>query len=195
MKIIGLTGNIGSGKSIVSRIFSVLGIPVYHADEESKKLFQHNEIRQSLREIFGDVFDISGQVDRKKLATIVFSDPALLSKLNNLLHPLVREDFRAWVNARRDSVYVIQEAAIIFESGFANEFDKIIHVACPAEIAIERVMNRDHVSREEVVRRRASQMDEKEKAALADFIILNDGLHMVIPQVLSLHDQLLKGSA
>ncbi len=195
MKVIGLTGNIGSGKSMVSKIFTIIGIPVYHADAESKKLLLRDGVKDSLHEIFGDVFDEAGQVNRKKIAALVFSDAALLARLNGLLHPLVREDFHQWLKVQQGKKYVIQEAAIIFESGFAKEFDKIIHVACPLETAIERVMLRDHVTREEVIRRSSSQMAEKEKAARADFIILNDGLHRVIPQVLSLHEQLLKSSS
>lgn len=195
MKVIGLTGNIGSGKSIVSNIFEVLKVPVYHADAESKKLLQNDDVKSSVRSIFKNVYDENGQVDRKKLATIVFNDQNLLLRLNEILHPLVRENFHQWLRSKTEHPYVLNEAAIIFESGFENEFNNIVLVTCPQEIAIERVIKRDNVTREEVLRRIHTQMPEEKKAALADFLILNDGLHQVIPQVLDLHKRFLKSSS
>ncbi|MEI6456382.1 MAG: dephospho-CoA kinase [bacterium] len=187
----GLTGNIGSGKTMVSSIFNVLGIPVYHADQESKKFLGDDAVRRRILEFFGQkVFTGEGEIDRKALAGIVFNDAAALRKLNDILHPLVRDDFREWTS-HRSGCYVIHEAAVIIESGFRNEFDQIIHVSCPAGIAIDRVTLRDSVSRDEVLRRMQFQMEDEKKAALSDFVIRNDGSEMVIPQVLAIHHKLL----
>jgi dephospho-CoA kinase len=191
--IAGLTGNIGSGKTLVSEIFSVLGIPVYHADSESRKFLGEDAVREEISRLFGvSVLTEENLINRKALAGIVFNNPAALAKLNGILHPLVRDDFRQWA-ARQKASYVLQEAAIIIESGFRNEFDKIIHVSCPPETAILRVMERDKVGREEVLRRMKFQMEDKEKAALSDFVIRNDGSELLIPQVLAIHQELLKG--
>jgi len=189
----GLTGNIGSGKTLVSSIFSFLGIPVYHADTESKRFLDDEHVKQNISKLFGPkVLAPENTIDRKALASVVFNDPVALSKLNAILHPLVKEDFRQWAQRQR-SCYVIHEAAIIIESGFRNEFGKIIHVSCPAETAIIRVMERDKVSREEVLRRMKFQMEDEKKAALSDFVIRNDGSELLIPQVLAIHQELLKG--
>lgn len=192
MQVIGLTGNIGSGKSTVARVFSRLGIPVYHADAESRKFLSEESVIYRIRESFGDVFEADGTVDRKKVASVVFSDSSKLSLLNSILHPLVREDFRKWISLMNDVPYVIQEAAIIFESGFRNEFSKVIHVSCPVDEAYQRVIRRDGLSLEQVKQRAAFQMDEKEKAAISDFVIINDGHNLVIPQVLEVHRRILE---
>jgi len=191
MKTVGLTGNMGSGKSIVSGIFTVLGVPVFHADEESKKLLVNDQIKESIRKEFGpSVFGSNAEVDRRKLAEIVFSDALSLKKLNQILHPLVRENFREWVSRQNDRYYVLHEAAIIFESGFEGEFDKIIHVSCPAELAVARVTGRDNLDRDEIIKRMRFQMQDEKKAALSDFVIRNDGSQLIIPQVLSIHKSL-----
>jgi dephospho-CoA kinase len=193
MKTVGLTGNMGSGKSFISSIFALLGVPVYHADQESKGLLQDDTVKEMLRKVFGTaVFTGDGEVDRKNLAGIVFSDASSLKTLNSILHPLVKENFREWVSLQHEARYVIHEAAIILESGFQGEFDRIIHVACPKEIAIARVMERDYIGREEILKRMQFQMEDKKKAALSDFVIRNDGSEMVIPQVLAVHQALLK---
>lgn len=192
LKIIGLTGNIGSGKSTVSVIFQKLGIPVYHADLETRKLYDLPDVKEQVIRLFGKVYQDNGKLNTRLLASIVFADPEKIQMLNDLLHPMVRKDFRNWCRLQEEQTYVIQEAAIIFESGFRNEFDKIIHVSCPPETAYKRVMLRDSVERDIVVQRSRFQMDEKEKAALSDYIILNDGFHLVIPQVLAIHRQILE---
>lgn len=193
---VGLTGNIGSGKTWVSRIFVALGIPVYHADAASKKFLESPEVIRSLKSLFGPtVLDAGGSVDRAALAGLVFSDRASLQELNNLLHPLVREDARKWSGKHKDHPYLIHEAAIIFESGFRNEYDAVIHVSCPKDTAILRVTERDGVTREEVLSRMQFQMEDEKKAALSDFVIRNDGSEMLVPQVLEIHRQLLERSA
>jgi len=191
-----LTGNMGSGKSIVSAIFNILGIPVYHADLESRKLFENNNIKVLIRDAFGSgVFTGNGEIDRKILARIVFSDAVKLNTLNSILHPLVKENFREWVDRQCYSPYIIHEAAIIFESGFQCEFDRIVHVACPKEIAIARVIERDHAERKDILKRMQFQMDDDRKATLSDFVIRNDGTEMLIPQVLAIHQSLSENSA
>ncbi len=190
---VGLTGNIGSGKSLVAKIFSTLGIQLYHADQESKKLLEVPQIRSGIVKIFGpEILFPSGEIDRKKLGSIVFSDPVLLNSLNSLLHPLVMKDFDEWCTTQQKQQYIIQEAAIIFESGYKDKFDKIIHISCPREVSIERVIRRDKVNREDVLKRMQFQFEDSKKAAMSDYVIRNDGSEMIIPQVLPIHQQLLK---
>lgn len=193
---VGLTGNIGSGKSTVAGIFKVFGIPVFHADEEAKKCYYDPELRRKLAHQFGNqILDSGGAVDRKALAAIVFNDPASLGYLNSVVHPLVGKAFTKWMKAQTKASYIIHEAAIIFESGLKGSFDRIIHVSCPKEIAISRVMKRDGADGNSVLRRMQFQMPDEEKARMADFVILNDGSTLVIPQVCSIHSMLSKISA
>lgn len=190
MLIVGLTGNIGSGKSTVAEIFRILGIPVFHADSASKKHLANPEVIQMIIREFGStVLKPDGQIDNASLATQAFRDPESIRKLNSILHPLVVEDFRLWA-LTTETPYVIQEAAIIHESGLADMFHKIIHVACPQETAISRVCLRDNVDPDVVHQRMRHQFPEERKAALSDFIIRNDGSTLVIPQVLALHQKL-----
>ena len=190
---VGLTGNIGSGKSLVAKIFSTLGIQLYHADQESKKLLEVPQIRSGIVKIFGpEILFPSGEIDRKKLGSIVFSDPVLLNSLNSLLHPLVMKDFAEWCNSQQNQQYIILEAAIILESGYQDQFDKIIHVSCSQEVAIERVMQRDKVSREDVLKRMQFQIEDSKKADMSDYVIRNNGSELIIPQVLSIHRQLMQ---
>ena len=188
---VGLTGNIGSGKSLVSEIFTIIGVPVYHADQESKKILGDPFLKEKILSIFGEkAFASSGEIDRHALASIVFSDGKKLVALDSILHPLVIDDFMQWCGTFQEHPYIIQEAAIIFESGFAGLFDRIIHVSCPKDIAIGRVMKRDGVDGEWVLQRMRFQMEDAEKASRSDFVIRNDGSEMIIPQILSIHEQL-----
>lgn len=188
MRRIGLTGNIGSGKSIVSEIFSILGIPVYHADEQSRKFLMEPEVKARLRELFGEaIFPSGNEVDRRELAKIVFTDVRSLKSLNSILHPLVLDDYKKWCELYNDANYTVHEAAIIYESGIAGLFDKIIHVSCPEETAVRRVIKRDGMDAGSVAMRMRFQMEDGKKAKLADYVIVNDGLELIIPQVLSVH--------
>lgn len=190
---VGLTGNIGSGKSLVSEMFLIYGVPVYKADLESKKFLGEPFVKEQILRLFGEeVLSASGDIDREVLARRVFSDGEALAALNGILHPLVLDDFTSWCEAYAEKPYIIQEAAIIFESGIADLFDKIIHVSCPKEIAIERVMQRDGMNRDHVLQRMSFQMEDEQKAAQADFVIQNDGNKMIIPQVISIHEKLLE---
>jgi dephospho-CoA kinase len=189
---IGLTGNIGSGKSIVSSIFSVLGIPVFNADSVSATFLLRRDVKTAIVRIFGsDFLTSSGEIDRRKLGEIVFSDSASLRTLNSILHPLVMKEFNDWCISKQNVPYLIMEAAIIFESGIRHVFDKVIHVSCPVETAIDRVILRDGISREDILKRMQFQLPDQEKISLSDFVIKNDETELVIPQVLSIHRQIL----
>jgi dephospho-CoA kinase len=192
---VGLTGNIGSGKSVVSRIFSTLGIPVYHADEESKKFLGRPDVIREVAALFGPaILTESGAVKRKALASVVFGDPVALSRLNSILHPLVKDGAREWAALYAERPYVIHEAAIIFESGFRQEYDRIIYITCPKETAIARVMERDGVKREDVLGRLRFQWEDEVKMKESDFVIVNDGVAPLLPQVLEIHDILIRNS-
>ncbi|MEI7980750.1 MAG: dephospho-CoA kinase [Bacteroidota bacterium] len=193
---IGLTGNIGSGKTMVAGIFSVLGIAVYHADEESKKFLNDPQVKNTLLRYFGySILTMSGEINKRSLASLAFTDQDALLRLNSIMHPLVMKDFHEWTHDKLSQPYLIQEAAIIIESGLRLEFDKIIHVSCPRETAIKRVVKRDGIDVNSVLRRMQFQMADDEKAAVSDFVIRNSGSEMVIPQVLAIHRRLSEGTA
>jgi len=189
---VGLTGNIGSGKSTVARIFETLGVPVYHADEEAKKFLKEKKIQIAIKKKFGDSVFSGSTIDRKKLASAVFGDKDAMAFLNSLIHPGVREDLKVWFDHHVQYSYVIQEAAILFESGFYREFDKIITVAAPVELAIQRVMHRDGTGKEEIEKRMHHQWALDRKIELSQYVIYNDEDHLVIPQVLAIHNELSK---
>jgi dephospho-CoA kinase len=185
---VGLTGNIGSGKSIVSQVFETLGVPVYHSDDKAKYILDEPETRVELQNLFGSaIFDPSGKTDRKKIAEIVFNNSAKLAALNNIIHPSVIKDFQTWILQQQSASYVIMESAILFETGYADLFDKIIVVTAPENIRIDRVMKRDKIKEEEIIKRIQNQMPEADKTAKADFLIVNDNGQLVIPQVLKIH--------
>ncbi len=187
---IGLTGNIGSGKSLVCQVFEKLGVPIFNADSEAKKILDSSVLRPKLLATFGsDIEDLDNNIiDRKKLAAIVFTDKEALSKLNALIHPQLRVEFKNWCLQHEKENYVIQEAAILFENGFADLFDKTIVVAAPKNIRLQRVMERDGASEAAVLARMENQWSDSKKEAAADFIIYNDGQELVLPQVLKLHE-------
>jgi dephospho-CoA kinase len=190
---IGLTGNIGSGKTMISGVFATLGLPVYKADEASRKLLEDPEVKNEILKQFGyGILTNDREINRRSLATIVFTDPLALQVLNSILHPRVILDFRNWAAHQADKPYLIMEAAIIFESGYNAECDFIIHVSCPKEIAIDRVIKRDRTDGNSVLQRMQFQLEDEEKTRLAHFVIRNDGTELVIPQVLSIHQKLLK---
>lgn len=191
---VGITGGIGSGKTTVCRVFALLGIPVYYADEAAKELMQtHPAILAGLRELFGEeAFDAAGAPDRKKIAALVFHDKEKLAKLNALVHPLVRKHFDDWLEAQAGAPYTLKEAAILFESGTYEQMDKIITVAAPVEIRIERVINRDKVTADDVRKRLANQMSDEEKIKRSDYVIFNDDHDLLLPQVLKIHEELLR---
>jgi dephospho-CoA kinase len=189
---VGLTGNIGSGKTVVAQVFSKLGVPVFFADTEARKLYNNEEIRIKIKEIFGNkVFSASGQVLTPMLAEIVFQNQELLEQLNRIIHPAVRQYYQDWINQNQSARYTIYEAAILFESGHYLDMDKVICVIAPEEVRIKRVILRDHVSRQDVEKRIANQWPEERKTELSDYVIRNDGSEMVIEQVLAVHGRLM----
>lgn len=202
MLVVGLTGNIGSGKSIIAEMFSVLGVPVYNADNNAKKFLENNKVKALIKENFGEkVFRQSLPnteklttnneiIDRKAIAEIVFNNPDKLNKLNSIIHPFVIDHFNNWVKPQLSTNYVIIEAAILFETGYNSITDKIIVVTCPEELRIKRIMKRDNMSETEVRHRMKNQWDEEQKVKLADFIIINDNVQLIIPQVLEIRKQL-----
>jgi dephospho-CoA kinase len=186
MRIIGITGGIGSGKSTIAKVFISMGFPVYNSDTRAKELINSNiDVIDSIKQEFGDDIYSSEGLDRKKMASIVFSDSDKLQKLNSIVHPAVGLDFDKWANSQNTS-FVLKEAAILFETGIYKSLDKTILVTCPKEERINRVMKRDSATKEAIEARMNSQWSEEKKKELADYIIDNSGEEMVIPQVISL---------
>lgn len=191
---IGLTGGIGSGKSTIAKVFEVLGIPVYYADKAAKELMNKNELlKQQLIFHFGENTYINGELNRKYLGKIVFSNKEKLELLNSLVHPATIADAAKWFQQQK-APYVIKEAALLFESGSAEGLDYVIGVAAPETIRIKRVTDRDAVDAAEVKKRMYNQLDETIKMKLCDFIIRNNEQEMILPQVLSLHKELIQRS-
>ena len=192
---IGITGGIGSGKSIVAGIFSVLGIPVFDADRETKRIMQTDPgIREAIIERFGAEAYKENVLDRKYLSSIVFKDPFQLDLLNAIVHPAAIAAAERWAGEQQ-APYVVKEAALFFEAGSANGIDHMIGVYAPQHIRIKRVMDRDGVNRDEVLARMDRQIQEEIKMRLCDFVIVNDEQQLVIPQVLKLHERFLSETA
>jgi dephospho-CoA kinase len=186
---IGITGGIGSGKTTVCRIFELLGISIYYADEASKKLLVTDpEIKKEIVAVFGEeVLDDQQFISRKKVAARVFGNESELKKLNAIMHPAVALHFESWLKDQAGKPYILKEAAILFESGAYKQMDKIITVSAPEELRIARVLNRDVVTKEEVQRRISAQLSEEERIKRSDYVIVNDEEQLVIPQVMKLH--------
>jgi len=188
---VGLTGGIGSGKSTAAQIFEVLGIPVYYADTEAKGLMNEDEqVRSDIIKIFGVTAYSNNLLDRKYVASIVFSDPAKLEQLNAIVHPATKKDSETWM-MKQTTPYAIHEAALIFEAKVNERLDYVIGVSSSMELRIKRAMQRDDVTREEVMKRMDRQLDEKTKMGKCDFLLVNDEEQLLIPQVLKLHQKLI----
>ena len=188
---IGITGGIGSGKSLICRIFHCLGVPIYDADSHAKNLMTTDGILvDQIKKEFGSLsYDTKGGLNRKYLSEVVFNDEKELQKLNSLVHPRVANDYDQWLTRNKESVYIIKEAALLFEAGSSVSMDKVIVVTAPENIRIARVLNRDKQRNEkDVINIIRNQMAEEEKLKKADFIIQNNDTEMVIPQVLKLHE-------
>jgi len=185
---IGLTGGIGSGKTTVAEVFKQLGIPVYSSDNRAKSLMLENEsLRKSLVDLFGKQAYVDGVLNRTYLASIVFSNDEALTKLNELVHPILQKDFEEW-NAAQQSPYIIKEAAILFESGANKGLDKVVLVEAPKELRISRVLQRDGFERSDVIARMDKQWSDEKKRELSDHAIINDEKSSLLEQVLKLHD-------
>ena len=196
MIIVGITGGIGSGKSVVSRIFRQLGIPVYDADFAARSLYErHPEVLQKLQSEFGETLvDAKGRLDRKKLASIVFQNEDKLKLLNRLVHPLVKKDFKEWAAMHRAAPYVMKEAAILFESGTHKDCDLVITVTAPTELRVQRVKNRDQRPTAEIRQVMSQQWSDEEKIKRSQFVIQNDEDDAVLLQSLDIHEKILQFS-
>ena len=187
---IGITGGIGSGKSTVCRIFECLGIPVFSSDDEGRRLLSEDSIVVSeVKKLFGESVMKDGKPDRTKIAEAVFRKSSLLQKLNEIIHPAVRKGFEEW-GKLKSSPYIINEAAILFETGSYKQLDKTILVVSPEILRIERTMKRKGMDEKNIRDRIKNQWKDEEKRKLADFVIMNDEKNMLIPQVLSIHNRL-----
>lgn len=190
---VGITGGIGAGKTIITRIFSLLGIPVYDADSNAKWLMSNDKLLiKEIIALFGDkAYFSDGSLNREFISTKAFHSKDLIKSLNSVVHPAVRNHYRKWVEANRNSPYLLKEAAILFESNAHKELDKVITVSAPTEVRIERTLARDPKrSREQIVAIMEKQMTEEEKTLLADYVIYNDNSQLVIPQVLAVDSAL-----
>lgn len=186
---VGITGNIGSGKTTVSKIFEVLGIPVFYADDAAKNVMVNDPVLiDAIKGTFGKIsyFD-DGTLNRKHIAAIVFNNEAELDKLNAIVHPATFRAFDNWLPKHQNAPYILKEAALLFESDSYKMCDKTIMVAAPLEMRIKRVMLRDGLPEEEILKREARQFTEEKKLKLADYSINNNEKELVIPQVLRLH--------
>ena len=187
---VGITGGIGSGKSTVAKAFAALGVAVYNCDKEAKRLIaQDMRIRAELCRLLGDeIYSSDGVLQKQRMAALIFSDRGLLQKVNEIVHPAVFDDFMAWSMERQaeGSSWVLCEAAVMTENGYASRLVRLIVTSLPLEVRVERTMLRDGATREEVLRRIRSQASDEELCALADFVVVPDDRHFILPQVLEL---------
>jgi len=191
MKKIGITGGIGAGKTYVAEVFQSLGIPVFYADIQAKKLMTSSEkLKKLLKEEFGNDIYKDADLNKEKLASFVFSNSNKLQKLNSLVHPIVKEEFNNWCK-RQTSPYVIKEAAILFESNSHVGLDAVICVSAPLELRIERLLKRDNSSEKEIKKRIENQISQEEKEKLSDYIIVNDERNLLLPQIIEIHEKLI----
>ena len=190
---VGVTGGIGSGKTLVCQVFEKLGIPVYHADEEARRLMEEDQaLMGRMVELFGEEAYLGRALNRRYLAEVVFGNRERLNGLNALVHPAVKKDYQQWLAEQKGVPYVVEEAAILFESGASRWMDLVVMVYAPEELRISRVMARDGVEEETVRKRMIHQMGEEEKRERADLVIVNDEKERLLPQVLEVHRQILK---
>lgn len=192
MKIVGLTGGIGSGKTTIAKMFSELGVPVYIADQEAKRIVDSSKVvRRKLIGLLGEDAYNGAKLNRKYVAKRIFSDKELLTKVNAIIHPKVELHFRRWIK-KQDAPYAIKEAAILFENGGYKKLDLTILVVAPKTVRIDRVMRRDKSTMEEIQQRMENQWTDEKKKNLADMIIYNDSLDETKNKVEILHKKLSK---
>lgn len=189
---VGITGGIGVGKTTVCRVFETLNIPVYYSDDRAKKLMTSNtSVRSKIKTLFGnEAYYRNGRLNRKFLRSQIFGNRELLQKMNQIVHPAVFQDAIEWFSGQ-NAPYALQEAALLVESGRYKGFDKLIVVSAPEEVKISRVKKRDKKSREEVLNIIAKQLPDQEKIQHADFIVVNDGMTPIVPQVWHIHQKLI----
>ncbi|MBS1644370.1 MAG: dephospho-CoA kinase [Bacteroidetes bacterium] len=189
---VGITGGIGSGKTTVCRIFEVLGIPVFYADDRAKALMNDNQdLMATLKHTFGNELYSEGELNRQLLAKKVFNDPAALRELNQLVHPATKRDYHQWLQ-KQNTAYTLKEAALFFETGINKDMNILIGVSAPQNLRIERVKSRSGLTETEIMARIQQQMDEDEKMSRCHLVLINDDLQALLPQVLNLHQYLLR---
>ena len=190
MKKIGITGGIGSGKTYVASVFQSLGIPIFNADIQAKKIMTSSrKLIKLLKEEFGNDIYKDSDLNKEKLASIVFSNSDKLQKLNSLVHPIVKEEFNNWCK-KQTSPYIIKEAAILFESNSHIGLDAVICVSAPLELRMKRLLNRDNYSEKEIKKRIENQISQEEKEKLSDYIIVNDEKELLLPKIIKIHKEL-----
>ncbi len=190
MNIVGLTGGIGSGKTIVSEVFKRLGIAVYNSDTEAKKLINSDtDIINKLKMIFGCGIYENNILNRRKLAEIIFNNKNKLNTVNSIVHPAVKKHFNLWAK-KQTSPYIIKETAILFETGINKDVKKVISVISPQEIRINRILTRDNISKKDIIQRINNQSTDEYKIKHSDFIIYNDEKKLILPQILDIHEKL-----
>lgn len=194
MRPYALTGGIGAGKSTVAQLFTLMGAAVYDADLAAKSMYQIPSVKEDVSRQFGSECLVNGSVDFKILATIVFNDKLKLGALNELIHPLLLEDFRKWHAGQPAGTLCLMEAAILFEGGMEGHFEGVICVTAPKSLCLQRILARGGLSEAEALARMEAQMDPQEKAARSDYILVNDEKCLLIPQVEALYQQLKKAN-
>ena len=189
---LGVTGGIGSGKTTVCRVFAVLGIPVFSADAEAKRIQESDrKLQKEINMLAGKDLFTSGKLDRSELARLIFNDKDLLEKVNSVVHPAVFKYFREWA-AGQDSPYSVMEAAILFESGASRMMDRIVTVVTPIEERIERLISGNKFTREQIIGRIKNQIDDESRITKSDYVIFNSENDMIIPAVLGIHEEMLR---
>ncbi len=193
MIVVGITGGIGSGKSMVSSILKAMGYAVYNADIEARAIMNTNQmVVEDIKQLFGDDVYEQGTLNRPRVAQLVFDNPKLLANLNSIVHPAVASHFEEWKRLHVNTKILFKEAAILFESGANKQVDAVIAITAPQELKIERVCKRDGISRNQVIQRMANQLPDKELVDKSDFIIVNDEVKLLVPQVIEIVNKLLQ---
>ena len=193
MYSVGLTSGIGCGKTLIAKVFSTFGIPVFNSDQQAKELYKDSVFLQQIVHTFGNTIIENGKFIPQRLADIVFNDRQALETLNALIHPKVLERYKLW-QSQQISPYTILESAIIFESNWQNHFNKIINITSPLEIVIERVKLRDKISEDQILQRINNQLPVEEKEKLSDYNIFHDNKTMLLPQIIEIHNDILEKS-
>lgn len=193
MYSVGLTSGIGCGKTLIAKVFTIFGIPVFNSDIQAKELYKDSVFLQQIVHTFGNTIIENGKFVPQRLADIIFNDSQALKTLNALIHPKVLERYKLW-QSQQTSPYTILESAIIFESNWQNHFDKIINITSPLEIVIERVKLRDKISEDQILQRINNQLPVEEKEKLSDYNIFHDNKTMLLPQIIEIHNDILEKS-
>ena len=193
MYSVGLTSGIGCGKTLIAKVFTTFGIPVFNSDQQAKELYKDSVFLQQIVHTFGNTIIENGKFIPQRLADIVFNDRQSLKTLNALIHPKVLERYKLW-QSQQISPYTILESAIIFESNWQNHFNKIINITSPLEIVIERVKLRDKISEDQILQRINNQLPTQEKEKLSDYNIFHDNKTMLLPQIIEIHNDILEKS-